>query len=119
MDASRDEASIPAFDPQTLVAHHRFVRRLAIGLAGDPDAADELTARTLAAAVEQRPETGPGFRVWLARVARRLFLRERRERERRGRRERIAATGEATRPTVDLVAEIELHQRVALAFESL
>jgi RNA polymerase sigma factor (sigma-70 family) len=118
--APLDESPTPAaFDPQTLVAHHRFVRRLAFGLAGDPDAADELTARTLAAAVAQRPDTGPGFRVWLGRVVRRLFLRERRDRERRDRRERIAAPAEATQATVDVVAEIELQQRIARAFESL
>jgi RNA polymerase sigma-70 factor (ECF subfamily) len=118
--ATLDESSTPAaFDPRALVAHHRFVRRLALGLAGDPDAADELTARTLAAAVAQRPDTGPGFRVWLGRVVRRLFLRERRERERRDRRERSAAPAEATRATVDVVAEIELQQQIARAFESL
>ena len=108
-----------AFDPAVLVAHHDFVRRLARGLVSDRDAADELTSRALAAAVAQRPATGPGFRVWLAQVTRRLFLRERRDHERRERRERAAAPGEAQPPTVDLVAEIELHQRVARAFESL
>ena len=125
----QDFDATAAFDPQALVAHHQFVQRLARGLvgAGAGDAADELTARALAAAVAQRPAIGPGFRVWLERVTRRLFHRERRDRERRERRERLAApreathgsTNEATRPTVDLVGEIELHQQVARAFESL
>ena len=107
------------FDPNVLAKHAQFVRRLARGLVRDGDAADELTSRTLAAAVERRPDTGPGFRVWLQRVTVRLFLRERRDRERRDRRERGAATPEPTRATVDLVAELDLQRRIARAFEEL
>ena len=105
------------FDPDVLARHAQFVRRLARGLVRDGDAADELTSRTFAAAVERRPDTGPGFRVWLERVAWRLFLRDRRDRERRDRRERSAATPEPTRATVDLVAELDLQRRIARAFE--
>src|SRR6185369_17313536 len=65
------------FDPDVLARHAQFVRRLARGLVRDGDAADELTSRTFAAAVERRPDTGPGFRVWLQRVTVRLFLRDR------------------------------------------
>jgi RNA polymerase sigma-70 factor (ECF subfamily) len=107
------------FDPDVLAKHAQFVRRLARGLVRDGDAAEELTSRTLAAAVERRPDTGPGFRVWLERVTFRLFLRDRRDRERRDRRERGAATPEPTRATVDLVAELDLQRRIARAFEEL
>jgi len=107
------------FDPDVLAKHAQFVRRLARGLVRDGDAAEELTARTLAAAVERRPDTGPGFRVWLERVTWRLFLRERRDRERRDRRERGAASPEPTRPTVDLVAELDLQRNITRAFEEL
>jgi RNA polymerase sigma-70 factor (ECF subfamily) len=118
--AHPDSLDLPSgFDPRVLADHALFVRRLARGLVRDGDAADELTSRTFAAAVERRPDTGPGFRVWLERVIWRLFLRERRDQKRRDRRERVAASPEPTRATVDLVAELDLQRRIARAFEEL
>ena len=113
-----------SFDPDDLVRHGRFVKSLARELARDEDEADELAARTMAAAVERRPATGPGLRAWLRSVVGRLFLRERRDAERRSRREisSIEASGArgATVPaTVDLVARIELEHEIAAAFARL
>ena len=85
----------------------------------DEDAAEELAARASEAALVRRPDTGPGFPAWLKRVVGRLFRRDLRDRERRERRERAAARHEATPATIDLVAEIELQQKVTRAFESL
>jgi len=105
-----------AFD---LVRHGRFVRAIARELANDEESADELAARTLATAWQRQPSEGPGLRIWLRRVAVRLFQRERRDVERRTRHEH-AASCESTAPaTVDLVARIELEKQIAAAFAQL
>ncbi len=107
------------FDPDDLARHGRFVRSLARDLARDEDEADELAARTLEAALVQRPSGGPGLRVWLRRVLKRLSLRNRRDTERRIARERMAARGERVPSTSDVVARLELERRIASAFSSL
>lgn len=107
------------FEAGDVVAHARFVRALAFDLVGDAGEADELAARALAAAIEQRPDTGPGLRVWLRRVAWRLFRRDQRSRARRKSRELAAARPDAQPATVDLVAQMELQRRIAAAFDAL
>jgi RNA polymerase sigma factor (sigma-70 family) len=125
----------PTFDPLTLTSHVDFVRRLARGLvrgASDAaDAADELAANTLAAAVAQRPQTGASFRGWLRRVATRLRRREVVADARRLARERehalasgnlpstSSASSPASPPADELVAQMELTREVAAAFASL
>src|SRR5262245_55257639 len=76
-----------AFDPDDLIRHGRFVRELARELVRDDDAAEELAARSMAVAWEQRPATGPGLRAWFRTVVRRVLRSQRREEERRARRE--------------------------------
>jgi len=113
------DAPAPAFDPQLLAQQLAFVRRLARGLAGGADAADELAARTVAAAWAQRPETGVAFRGWLRRVAQRLMRREREADARRLAREQAVARPEATPPADELAAQLELTRRITAALEAL
>jgi RNA polymerase sigma-70 factor (ECF subfamily) len=110
---------VPSAPHDEVVAHARFVRALAGELARDDGEADELAARVMAEAIARRPEAGPGLRVWLHTVVQRLFLRARRDDERRGRRERAAARPASPPATVDLVAEMELQRAIGDAFEEL
>lgn len=108
-----------SFDPQLVAAQLAFVRRLAGGLVRDAAAADDLAARTVAAALEQRPETGSAFRGWLRRVAARLATRDRLAQLRRDARERLVAAPEAQLDAATAAAQIELARRVTTALESL
>jgi RNA polymerase sigma-70 factor (ECF subfamily) len=113
----------PPLDADSFEAHARFVRSLAGELARDPDEADEVVARTFAAAIEQRPRTGTTLGGWFARVARRVVSRLRRDEVRRAARERAAARDErveslAADPAT-IAARAELIERVATAFASL
>lgn len=117
--SSNEPPADAGFEPEALLKHGRFVKALARELARDEDEADELVARTFAAALEQRPTTGPGLRVWLRRVVGRLSARSRRDETRRRRRENEASTREATSATIDVAARIELEQQIATAFANL
>jgi RNA polymerase sigma factor (sigma-70 family) len=112
-------APSPSFDPAFLATHVAFVRRLARGLVQGDDAADELAAEALAAAVVQRPEMGASFRGWLRRVTSRLARRRVLADEHRLARERIAARSEREPSADELAAQIELERKVALTFTSL
>jgi RNA polymerase sigma-70 factor (ECF subfamily) len=118
---TRDASSDPPapFDPDDLARHGKFVRSLARELVRDEDDADELTARTFEAALEQRPDGGPGLRAWLRRVVYRLSGRARREALRRRSRERSAAVPEVQPATVDVVARMEMERTIAAAFGAL
>src|SRR5262245_36960096 len=113
------DGNAPAFDPQLLAQQLAFVRRLARGLARGADEADELAARTVAAAWTQRPATGAAFGGWLRRVAQRLRRREREADARRVAREHAVARPEATPPADELAAQLELTRRITAALEAL
>ncbi|MBL8841835.1 MAG: carboxypeptidase regulatory-like domain-containing protein [Planctomycetes bacterium] len=108
-----------SFDPQLVAAQLAFVRRLAGGLVRDASAADDLAALTVAAALEQRPETGGAFRGWLRRVVIRLATRDRLAQQRRDARERLVAAPEAQLDAATAAAQIELARRVTTLLESL
>src|SRR5688572_24918582 len=120
---SHDSPVCPAaFDPDDLILHGRFVRELARELVRDDEAAEELAARSMAIAWEQRPATGPGLRAWFRTVVRRVLASQRRKDDLRSRREldvERASSSAASPPTVDLVARIELDQKIAAAFAQL
>src|SRR5688572_7482237 len=102
----------PFAAPLDLAQHARFVRRLAAGIVRDPEAADELAARTLLAAAQQpagRAIEGGG---WFAVVARRLFARARRDEQRRRAREQAAAPREALPAADAIAAQVESSRRV-------
>src|SRR6185369_13974011 len=109
----------PPLDADAFRAHARFVK----SLARDDDEADEVVARTFAAAVEQRPREGATLRGWFARVASRVAARLRREEVRRDARERVAARDERAEAReadpAAIAARAELIERVASAFASL
>ena len=120
MSASPNQSSPSAtFDPEVLVAHVAFVKRLARGLVRGADAAEELAAETVGAALVQRPETGPAFRGWLRRVAGRLSRRAAIGAANRAERERVVARFEATPPMDELAAQMELQRKVAALFAAL
>lgn len=112
-----------------IAAHARFVRALAFDLVHDAEGADELAARAMAEALARWPDSGASLRTtilpsqslraWFRRVVWRLFRRELRDVERRGRRELVAARDEAQPATVDLVAQMELERKIGEAFAAL
>jgi RNA polymerase sigma-70 factor (ECF subfamily) len=113
----------PPLDADSFREHARFVKSLARELARDDDEADEVVARTFAAAIEQRPREGATLRGWFARVASRVVAHLRRDETRRGARERIAARDERTESRdadpAGIAARAELIERVGAAFASL
>jgi RNA polymerase sigma-70 factor (ECF subfamily) len=113
----------PPLDANSFREHARFVKSLARELARDDDEADEVTARTFAAAVEQRPREGATLRGWFARVASRVVAHLRRDEMRRSARERIASRDERAESRdadpAAIAARAELIERVAAAFASL
>jgi RNA polymerase sigma-70 factor (ECF subfamily) len=113
----------PPLDADAFRTHARFVKSLARELARDDDEADEVVARTFAAAVEQRPREGVTLRGWFARVGSRVVAHLRRDETRRSARERIAARDERTESRdadpAAIAARADLVERVATAFASL
>lgn len=100
-----------------LLDDDRWIRRLARGLVADPGTADDLAQETWVAALEARE--GQAARPWLGRVLRNAWKDGLRGRARRARREEGAARAEATPGADELVAELELRERVARALREL
>ncbi len=101
----------PAIELEALLAEERWIRRLARRLVSDPNEVDDLVQETWVAALS----AGKGRaaeRPWAGAVVRNLWRDLLRGRSRRERRERGAARPEATGSTDELVAELELRQRV-------
>ncbi len=103
-------------DARELLAHAGFVRAIACALL-TPDRADDVVQETMLAAV-QRPPRGR-LKPWLAAVARRLALKDRRREARVGNREQRAARPEAVRATADTVVQLETQRRLVEAVLSL
>ncbi len=100
-----------------LLAQMGWVRRLALGLVGDPNVADDVAQDALTAALTRPPRqtSGPGLRAWLARVTRTYARQTARGEGRRRRREERAAEPEATASTADVVARGALQRRLVEA----
>jgi RNA polymerase sigma-70 factor (ECF subfamily) len=111
-----DPAAIP--DPQELLAHGEFLRRLAARLLGD-GAADDVVQETYAAALERPPPDRSRLPAWLARVARNLSLRRRRTEARRAAREARAPARAAAAATADIAARLEIQRLVVAAVTAL
>jgi len=101
----------PARDPYPIEVHSPWMRRLARGLVGD-GLADDVVQE----AWTRHPGAGPAY---LRAIVRSLAGHELRARERRARRERIAARPEALPSSAEVAARIEITRRVAEALESL
>jgi RNA polymerase sigma-70 factor (ECF subfamily) len=90
---------------------------LARGLLGRSADADDCVQDAWVAALRSpEPENPP---AWLRGVVRRLAARRWRAAARRGRRERIAARGEATPSTADVAARLDVRRRVLAAVTAL
>ena len=76
--------------PEEFLRHGAFLRRLAIGLVGDPHRADDVVQEAYLAAL-QRPPAHGNLRAWLARVVRNLAARTHRTESRQSARARNAA----------------------------
>src|SRR5262245_7778646 len=97
---------------EALLAHRDFVRGLVRALVSDPHHADDVTQDTWLAALENPPRDASALRSWLARVARRLAARFRRDERRRRRREEASARPEALPSTAEAVERETLRRRV-------
>ncbi|HEX6812347.1 MAG TPA: sigma-70 family RNA polymerase sigma factor [Planctomycetota bacterium] len=86
-------------DPELLLAHGDWLRRLARQLAGDPHLADDVVQDAWAQALVQPPRLASapgGLRAWLATVVRNSVRMHRRSARRRAAREALAAAARAT-----------------------
>ncbi len=98
---------------ESLLAHEDWVRGLALAIAGDVHAADDLAQDAWLAAAAGPHSAIASPRAWLARVMRNVASHRRREREMARRRER---TTEPTSPSVaDVVAREETRRTVVAA----
>jgi RNA polymerase sigma factor (sigma-70 family) len=101
-------------EPQELLQHDEWLRRLARSLVHGADV-DDLVQDAWAAAVVQRPDGDRPLRGWLATVVRRLAARHRRTAVRRSAREAGALPPEQLPSTEATVAVLELQRRVSAA----
>ncbi len=109
------EQSIPSAE---LVANLGWVQRLALSLARNPDAADDLTQEVARVWLERRPDLADppqgayGIRAWLAAVTRRLALDRVRSESARRAREHSVAVPELTGDTYEVVERGAWQKRV-------
>ena len=104
---------------EDLLLHAGWLRRFAVALVKDLDAAEDIVQETLVAAW-QRPAANTG-RPWLARVARNLAIDFWRSSDRRERRELAAAAtdpGTVASPE-ELIGDAQIHRAVAEAVAAL
>jgi RNA polymerase sigma-70 factor (ECF subfamily) len=105
----------PRPDPEALLAHEAFLRRIARPLVRDEGLVDDVVQDTWLAALKKQPRDASRLRQWLGTVAKNLALRSRRAEERRVRREQAAARPEDD----DVVARVARHQKIVDAVLSL
>jgi RNA polymerase sigma factor (sigma-70 family) len=105
--------------PEQLLAHTEWLSRLARAFVGDA-AAPDVVQDTFEIALSKPPRREGALRPWLGGVARNIGGMTRRSRVRRERRELhdAAAPAEAIPTPEELLARVEMHQRVArIVFE--
>ncbi len=84
-----------SIEPDTLLAHHEWMRRLARRLVLDDAEADDVVQEAWLRATERPPREAGALRAWLATVVRNAARQLARGESRRGRREFAAARSEA------------------------
>ncbi len=98
---------------ESLLEHDSFLRALARRLLGDDVAADDVVQEAWLVALRSAKRPEEVRAGWLAGIVKNLVRRARRDHERRARRERTAARGDAVVATDDLCAERALRRRIA------
>lgn len=106
------EESSPLIEPEALLAHVGWMRRLARELVLDPNRAEDTVQQTLLVALERRPTRRGSLTAWLATAVRNTARQAKRSEARLERREALASKHEALPPTSELVEEAELQRRV-------
>lgn len=103
--------SRPALDPELLLEHAAWARRLARELVADAATADDVVQEAWLAAARKPPEASRPIRQWLARVLRNAARQRARSEGRRAARE-LATAREELLPGPDELAERLESQRV-------
>lgn len=108
-------ASASMDDPENLLAHAAWLRRLAFHLVRDGATADELVQDTWSAALDRPPAADRPVRPWLRRVLTNAArLRWRGERRRAAREQAFGELAETAAPSADeLLERHELQQQLA------
>jgi len=94
-------------DPDQLVAHHAWMRRIARSLVLDDSEADDVVQEAWLKASQTPPEKPGALRAWLATVVRNAAKQLARGEGRRDKRELAVARSEALPSTSELVARAE------------
>lgn len=105
-----------------LLAHSRWVERLAVRLAGDGGGGDDLAQEAWLAALQRERSFDAdrgGAPAWFAGVLRRMAAKRRRTEARLRAREATAAREERIPSTEELVAQAELRRRLGASVEAL
>ncbi len=98
---------------ESLLAHTGWVRGLALRVARNRADADDLEQETWLRILRAPPRRSAGLRAWIKVVLSNAFRDTRRSESRRTYREEAVARPNSARSTEVLVAEAELHHRVA------
>src|SRR5262245_10082115 len=103
-------------DPEPLLAHTTWVRKLALQLCADVHAAEDAAQETWAAALRRPPRDPERARGFLARTLRNMLAMSGRSERRRARREQLAAlpADAADVDASELVARAELHRQLVV-----
>jgi RNA polymerase sigma factor (sigma-70 family) len=103
-------------DPEPLLAHTTWVRKLALHLCADVHAAEDAAQETWAAALRRPPRDPERTRGFLARTLRNMLAMSGRSERRRTRREQLAAlpADAADVDASELVARAELHRQLVV-----
>jgi RNA polymerase sigma-70 factor (ECF subfamily) len=106
------------FSPDELLAHSKWMRKLAVRLVGDSAGADDLVQQTVAAWIAEG-EVDQGFlRPWLATVMKNLARTNWRSEVRRRRREMSTARSEVLEVD-DTAATLEMHELLVGAIKGI
>ena len=106
------------FSPDELLAHSKWMRKLAVRLVGDSASADDLVQQTVAAWIAEG-EVGQGFlRPWLATVMKNLARTNWRRDVRRRKREMSTARSEVLEVD-DTAATLEMHELLVGAIKGI
>jgi RNA polymerase sigma-70 factor (ECF subfamily) len=111
--------SMPPPDLDALLRDTSFVRRLALALVRDPDAADDVAQDAMVIALERPPRDERSVRGWIASVVRSRAIERARRASSRTRHEAAAPPPDPVPTPDEIVARMETSRRVAEAVATL